>query len=210
MATVAVLAIAYEAKPEIKAKNDKIKIHYFSLAQNAEIKTGETKAPTMGNEQTSQISRSQLKSGKKFIVGIAPGIALTMGDWISVYSLGFGGDLRTNYKLAEKIFLSGNASIFFFSGKYENKIFRIQPIMGIQYRHPFTANVDLVGGTGFGVTIDNWSRRSLSDTETAITFEICAGIGLGFFDILPRLRFVSHEGESFHSFDLAISFNLRL
>jgi hypothetical protein len=87
MATVAVLAIAYEAKPEIKAKNDKIKIHYFSLAQNAEIKTGETEAPTMGNEQTSQISRSQLKSGKKFIVGIAPGIALTMGDWISVYSL---------------------------------------------------------------------------------------------------------------------------
>ncbi len=140
---------------------------------------------------------------------IGPTLAIAMGDWTSAYSVGFGGDVRIGYALTPNLSLLGDFGLYFFPHEDIGRILRISPTVGAQYRYRLPqSSLTLIGEFDLGIAIDNYTYSHYSETETALSVQVGVGLGLGFLDILPRFRFVNHEGDSFGALDLSVLFRI--
>jgi len=146
------------------------------------------------------------KGEKSFLLSLGSGLAISIGDWTSVYSIGFGLDVAAFYRIVDRLYIGGYFGGYYFPGKYDLKMRRLQPMFQIQYRYPINDKVRIFGGLGMGLTIDTVSDDWDSDTEAAFAFDLSFGIRFKAFYFAPRIRLVGHEGDSFGSFDFSFGY----
>lgn len=147
---------------------------------------------------------------KNLFFGLGAGLLFIMSDVNELLPVGFGIDFNAYYRLLSRIYLTAGLSSYYFPGKEDWTMARIQPMVGIQYRYPISRNMIIFGGLSIGLAIDvlGWSYHdySISDTYTGFATDFVFGFRMNSFYLNPRIRLVGHEGDSFSSFDIAFGF----
>jgi len=185
--------VKVEMSPEVTAKNPI---------------TPAVVVPVVSEEKTikpPKIDSSEaVGSEKDFLLGLGGALAVPVGDWSSLYSIGFGLDLHALFRIVDRLYIGAYFGGYYFPGKWSFNYLRLQPMLELQYRYPLSEKFRIFGGLSLGLAIDIERYDTYSDTEAAFATDLFFGLRYGAFYFNPRFRFVSHNGDSYGSFDIPV------